>query len=82
MIYNSSVFTSSLKDMTSQLRNVGYFGPVVITVKIPDPKVLTGFQGMHNVVLLEKPYEKKDLVGITRKFLRATKVNQRRFSPF
>ena len=40
------------------------------------------FKDVRNVVLLEKPYENKDLLGIARKFLRDSQVNQRRYRRF
>ena len=67
VLYNSNAYNSGLLDMTSQMRHMGYLGPIVLMAKIPDIKCLAAFQALQNVVVLEKPYEKKDLVGISRK---------------
>ena len=82
MIYNGNVFNSNLKNMAHKLRNIGYFGPMIVAVKIPDLKALSQFRDAKNVVLLEKPYERKDLIGIARKFLKDATVHQRRHRRF
>jgi len=82
IIYNCTVYNSGLLDMAGQLRNQGYLGPLMILAKIPEIKYLAAFQAMQNVVVIEKPYEKKDLIGISRKFLKDAQVNQRQFRRF
>jgi len=77
VIYNCTSFSSSLIDFSQNLREINYLGPVLILVKIPDVKVLEDFKPMKNTVLVEKPYTRKDLLGIARKFLKDAQVNQR-----
>ena len=82
VIYNCSTYSSGLIDFAPQLRTMGYLGPIIILVKVPDLKVLSHFQAQQNVVLIEKPYVKKDLIGIVRKFLRDAQVHQRHHRRF
>lgn len=82
LVYNCQNFTSSLRESINQWRALGYLGPILVLVKIPDPRILDKFSDIHNVTLVEKPYENKDLQGIATKYLNEQKVAQRRYRRF
>jgi response regulator RpfG family c-di-GMP phosphodiesterase len=82
LVFNCQHFNSSMRNNVTHWRSLGYLGPILILVKIPDPKIIDGFADLHNVTLVEKPYENKDLQGIAYKYLNETQVLQRRFRRF
>ncbi len=82
LVFNCQHFNSSMRGNITHWRSLGYLGPIIILVKIPDPKLIDGFADMQNVTLIEKPYENKDLQGIAVKYLNENHVFQRRFRRF
>ncbi len=82
LVYNSQHFNSSMRNNITHWRSLGYLGPILLLVKIPDPQVIDRFADLQNVTIIEKPYENKDLQGIALKYLNETKVMQRRFRRF
>ena len=82
LVFNCQHFNSSMRNNISHWRSIGYLGPIVILVKIPDPKIIDGFADMQNVTIIEKPYENRDLQGIAVKYLSQSTVYQRRFRRF
>lgn len=82
LVFNCQHFNSSMRSNITHWRSLGYLGPILILVKIPDPKVIDRFADLQNVTLIEKPYENRDLQGIAVKYLNETVVNQRRFRRF
>lgn len=82
MIYNCQHFNSALRNNITHWRSLGYLGPVMMLVKLPDPKIINNFADMHNVTIVEKPYENKDVQGIAIKYLNDAKVLQRKFRRF
>jgi len=69
----------SANEMTHlyDLRMRGYMGPVLVIAKTNDKTVMRKLLAMKGIVLLEKPYVDKDLVGIVRKMLLEREVAQR-----
>lgn len=82
LVFNSQHYGIHLKQSVSEWRYQGYLGPILMLTKIPDPTQLTELDHMHGVVVLDKPYDPKDLVGISKKLLMEVKVNQRKFRRF
>jgi response regulator RpfG family c-di-GMP phosphodiesterase len=82
LVFNSQDFNSSMRNNINHWRSLGYLGPIIILVKIPDPKIIDRFSDMNNVTLIEKPYTNKDLQGIAMKYLNENKVAQRKFRRF
>ena len=82
LVYNCQHFNSSTRNTISYWRSMGYLGPVMILVKIPDPRMIDGFADVQNVTIIEKPYENRDLQGIAIKYLEEGRVNQRKFRRF
>jgi len=60
-----------------ELRAAGYSGPLLVISKPNDGPTLQGLLAMRGVVLLERPFVEKDLVGIVRKMLTDQEVAQR-----
>lgn len=82
IVYNDQQYTSSIRNNVQSWRSLGYFGPVIVMVKMPDPKVFDRMADLHNVTILEKPYDNKDLLGIAEKYLSDSRVMQRKFRRF
>lgn len=82
LIFNAQHYGSHLKQSVSEWRFQGYLGPVLILTKVPDLNQLTDLDHMNNVVVLDKPYNPKDLLGVSKKLLTEVKVNQRKFRRF
>lgn len=82
LVFNCQHFNSSMRNNINHWRSLGYLGPVIVLVKIPDPKIIDRFADMHNVTLIEKPYENKDLQGIAVKYINEAKVAQRKYRRF
>ena len=82
LVFNCQNFNSSMRNNISHWRSIGYLGPIVVLVKIPDPKVIDRFADMQNVTIIEKPYENRDLQGIAVKYLMQSTVHQRKFRRF
>ena len=64
------------RDAIVQARAAGYHGPILVIAKA-SAETLTDIEGMPRVVLLDKPYDSKDLVGLVKKFLIEHQVAQR-----
>ena len=77
IILNMPTFGDKTKSIIDEARRLGYAGPVLVAAKVGEPNVVDEIKEIENVVLLEKPYEVKDLQGIARKFILARKVAQR-----
>lgn len=82
LVFNCQHFNSATRNTISYWRSLGYLGPIMVLVKIPDPRMLDGFADVQNVTIIEKPYENRDLQGIALKYLREGQVNQRKFRRF
>ena len=82
MVFNCQHFNSAMRNNISQWRAAGYLGPIMILVKMPDPQLIDRFADIHNLTIIEKPYENKDLQGIAVKYLMDARVAQRRFRRF
>ncbi|MEM7646312.1 MAG: PilZ domain-containing protein, partial [Pseudomonadota bacterium] len=82
LVFNAQHFNSSLRTNISHWRSSGYLGPIMVLVKVPDPKLIDRFADIQNLTLIEKPYENRDLQGIAVKYLVDARVSQRRFRRF
>lgn len=82
MVYNCQHFNSALRNNVTHWRTLGYLGPIMILVKLPDPKIINSFADLYNVTIVEKPYDNKDLQGIAVKYLNDAKVLQRKYRRF
>ena len=79
LIINLHYYNSSQRKIITQMRNQGYLGPIVVVARASNPATAKEVQSIENVTFLEKPYDTKDLVGISRKHIFAAQVRQRVF---
>ncbi len=79
LIINLHYFNSSQRSIITQVRGMGYSGPIVLTARPESAAIIKEFKTMDNLTFLEKPYDTKDLVGIVRKYIVAHQVKQRIF---
>lgn len=77
VVLNTPSFNVPARQAITDARRLGYKGPIMILSKVDTIEGLKEIKALDNVVLLEKPYEVKDLQGIVRKFILARKVEQR-----
>ncbi len=77
VILNIPAFTYSNQTTIQDTRQAGYHGPLLVVSKVDNPEMIKEIKSLENVILLEKPYEIKDLQGIVRKFILAANVAQR-----
>ncbi|MCM2281533.1 MAG: PilZ domain-containing protein [Bdellovibrionaceae bacterium] len=79
VIINTPSFTVPARVAITDARRLGYRGPILVISKMDSVEGVREIRAMEKVVLLERPYEVKDLQGIVRKFILARKVEQRVF---
>ncbi|NQZ18765.1 MAG: PilZ domain-containing protein [Bdellovibrionales bacterium] len=82
LVYNCQHFNSAMRNNVSHSSSLGYLGPIMILVKIPNPDIIDSFADLQNVTIIEKPYENRDVQGIATKYLRDGKVWQRKHRRF
>jgi hypothetical protein len=83
IILNTQTFNSAARQSVTDSRRLGYKGPIMLVSKVDMLDVLDEIRRMENVVLLQRPYEVKDLQGLVRKSMITRKVSQqvhRRFN--
>lgn len=77
VILNTPTFSTQARSAVTDARRLGYKGPIMVLSKAESLEQVKEIKALENVVLLEKPFEIKDLQGIVRKFILARKVEQR-----
>lgn len=83
LIYNHSHYLDiNLKQQVMNWRKRGFLGSILVISKTREDGLIEQLNTLHNFVVLEKPYESKDLAGMAFKFLKTVKVNQRRYRRF
>lgn len=82
MIMNLQNFTKSKIQLASDLRGLGYNFPVLVLAHIIATDTYQIIRDIPNTILLEKPYEVKDLTGISEKLIEGRNVQQRIFRRF
>jgi hypothetical protein len=76
VIINTTEWTKNEVLELVSLRERGYRGPVLVMTKTIPTAAAVALQEMTNIVLLNKPFEPRDLLGIVRKMLNAKSVIQ------
>jgi Tfp pilus assembly protein PilZ len=76
VIINATEWTKNEVLELVALREGGYRGPVLVMTKTIPTAAAVALQEMTNIVLLSKPFEPKNLLGIVRKMLNAKSVIQ------
>ncbi len=76
-VFNFDLFTQDRIQMAMDIRSLGFDLPVLVLSRIIAMDAYEGIQNMKNTILLEKPFEQKDLTGICEKMIARMPVNQR-----
>lgn len=80
LVYNNpNSLNMSLQQQVSSWRRNGFLSPIMLLSKITDPSSIVRVESLSNCVLVEKPFDEKDLKGIAEKFLNTELVQQRKF---
>lgn len=80
LIYNNpNSLNMSLQQQISGWRRNGFLSSILLLTKVSDPSAMSSVESLSSCVLLEKPFEEKDLKGITEKFLNTIQVQQRKY---
>jgi DNA-binding NtrC family response regulator len=79
LVLNTEVFNRKKLEMTSNLRELGDGFPVLILANTVMPETFYSLDTMKKTVLLEKPYDSKDLYGVSEKMIEGKDVRQRFF---
>lgn len=81
-VFNFDLFTKDKIKLASDLRSLGYDFPVLVLSRIISTDSYEAIRNMHNTILLEKPFEQKDLHGLSEKLINGTNVHQRHHRRF
>lgn len=79
LIMNLGNFTKNKVQLAQDLRSLGYGFPIMILAHIITTDTHKIISDLSNTVLLEKPYELKDLTGLSEKLIDGRPVRQRIF---
>lgn len=82
IILNLTEWTPKEAIMLQEIRRVGFNGPILITAKADPTVVNRDIRGMSGVIFLAKPFDAKELLGISKKMLLARAVPQQRFKRY
>lgn len=64
------------------LRNAGYRGPILVIASQAQEGLLAQVRALAGVVVMQKPFEPRELVGVVRKMLLAPEVAQQKYRRF
>lgn len=76
-VFNFDLFTKEKIKMATDLRTLGYEFPVLVLSRIIATDAYEAIKEMQGTILLEKPFEQKDLLGISEKMIKGAQVAQR-----
>jgi len=82
VIFNLETYTAEKTTFAENLRQMGYQFPIITFASYVQPEALEALKKIKRTVLIEKPYESKDVWGITEKMVQGKKVGQRIFRRF
>ena len=77
MVLNLETFNLSKMKLITDLRDLGIKFPIMVTATHLQDMALAAMQNIAQAVLIEKPFEAKDLWGIAQKMVQGTPVAQR-----
>ncbi len=75
-IFNFNRFRKSQYDLALKMRNLGYKFPIMATANEIDFSELPN-EVFQELLILEKPFHEKDLIGVSKKLIQGKKVDQR-----
>lgn len=81
-VFNFDLFTREKIKLATDLRDLGYDFPVLVLSRIIASDAYEAIREMDNTILLEKPYEQKDLWGLSEKLVNRQQVTQRHHRRF
>jgi response regulator RpfG family c-di-GMP phosphodiesterase len=79
IVLNMDTFTPKRIKLATDLKNLGYNFPLLLLAKTVLPESLKSLGNLPSAALLEKPYEVRDLAGISEKLLEGRQCKQRIF---
>jgi response regulator RpfG family c-di-GMP phosphodiesterase len=80
LVYNNpNNLTMTLQQQITGWRRNGFLSSILLLTKLADPTAINTVESLSSCVLLEKPFDEKDLRGIAEKFLNTEQVQQRKF---
>lgn len=79
VVFNFETFTTSKIPLIHSLRDIGFSSPVMVFATHIQKEALEAVRRLSLSVVIEKPFESKDVWGITQKLVQGKKVNQRVF---
>ncbi len=82
LVFNTEILTRKKLEMTSDLKEIGQNFPVLVLANSIMADTLGDLESTKGTVFLEKPFEIKDLFGITDKMITGEDVRQRIFRRF
>jgi len=83
MIYNNhNNLSISFQQEIQTWRKKGFLASVILVSRVMDTTLFDQYEALNNFVLVEKPFDDKDLSGIAEKMFRAAQVPQRKFRRF
>ena len=77
LVFNLDKFTADKTAFASQIRDLGYGFPIIIFATYLQKNALEALKKVKKVVLIEKPFESKDIWGIAQKMVQGDQVPQR-----
>jgi len=77
VVLNIDTYSIEKLQLARDLRTLGNSSPIVILAPSLEKEVIDRVERLFNVVILEKPLRKGDLVGVIQKFLKSDPVSQR-----
>jgi CheY-like chemotaxis protein len=77
LILNINAFTMDRISLITDLRDLGFAAPVIIFASKIQKEVFEPIRRLPHSVIIEKPYESKDVWGICEKFVQGRRVYQR-----
>ncbi len=77
VILNLESFTRDKTRLTNEMREAGHSFPVLVLAKVISPDSYRIIESLEKTILLEKPFEEKDLYGLVDKLVQGRRVAQR-----
>jgi len=79
VVFNIELFTRKRLQTATDFRGLGYTFPLLVLAHTVLPEIYYNLEQMESTVILEKPYDHKDLMGLTEKLVDGVTVKQRIF---
>lgn len=77
LVLHLETFSQKNADMIASFRTLGFEKPLIVASPLVAANMYSAIEHQEKAVILELPFEEKDLLGITSKLLTGKKVPQR-----